>query len=195
VPLQSTFTNGFFSSPDYGRWDIKATAVGYGMSIVSSEGEARTTRTHYPLVRTSGLWFVEIVFTTIEERDLFNWWMAVYMWRIADPSEPKTLAPMTVSVPSQEFTKVGYPTSPLIGGAEFGEVVWTVRMGFSSASEPATEYFAGSRAVAPLMNERVGRHFYPWGTQDYTSVPDREIAFPEDEPWKTPAPSTPPNAI
>lgn len=193
MPLQSPYTNGFFSSPDYGRWDIKATALGYGMSIVSSEGEARTTRTFYPMVRTSGLWFVEAVFTTIEERDLFNYWMAVYMWRVADPNEPKTLAPMTVSVPSQNFTKVGYPTSPLVGGAQFAEVSWTVRMAFASASDPATGINSGSDPVAPMVNGRVGAHFYPWGTQDYSSTAEQEIAYPEDEPWAPPA--TPATAI
>lgn len=186
MPLQSPSRNASLDIPGYGRWDLRCTMLGHGMSILWTVGEAARTRTFYPFVRTSGKWYIEVVFTSIEDRDAFNFWLATYMWRIADPNEPKMLSPVTVSVPPADFTKVGYPTSSLPCGEAFGEVTWVEHLVFMSASDPMLGPDQGSGTLPPLINDYVGRHFYPSYDQDSDAAPPINIAFPEDEPWDTP---------
>jgi hypothetical protein len=95
------------------------------------------------------------------------------------------MRPMTVSVPSQGFTKVGYPTSSIEMGDEFGVAVYNANIGFASASDPATGGYSGS-VYRSAPTDDVARQFYPGGTQSSEYIPPDPIMdsrMPSESIW------------
>ncbi len=175
--------NCTLDAPGYGRRSIVTENLGYGMSIQGSEGGGRRFKAWYPFVRTSGAWYVDAVFPSVEERDALSFWLTGYIMRVTDPYKTP-LSPITVSLPAHQFLKVGYPASSLDFGDEFGTGVYKMVLSFVSASDPTTSSSYGSKYVPPL-NDAAARHFSPAGVQESdldNPVPTDFVPL-GDDPW------------
>lgn len=159
-------TNATLDAPGYGRKDVVVTTLGHGMSIVGSDGESRRFRAYYPFVRTSGAWYIEAVCAELRERDELHMWLLGHVSRCIDPYKAP-LNPMTISVPSRNFVKVGYPTATLDFGDAFGRASYHTIINFCSASDPTVSGVGASRYIPPLRDS-AARHFYPAGVQETT---------------------------
>lgn len=168
-------TNCTLSAPGFGRYELLITSVAYGTSIVSSDSEGRRMKTFYTQVATSGEWYVETVFRSHSEMGNFGLWLMAYYNRIIDPGATSVLLPMTVSVQSRDFYKVGYPVSTIDFGDEMGKILYPMRVNFVSASEPTVNSSFASRYVPPLRDSATGAAMYPGGLQEpgYTPPPYR----------------------
>lgn len=155
--------NCWLDAPGWGKIGVVATTLGYGMNIVSSEGEARTKRTFYPWVRTSGKWYIEIEHGNRNERDLVNAWLLFYIARITDPNLTP-LPPVSVTVPSRDFHKVGYPDGTIDFGDSYGTGRYSTIVSMTSASDPELGEFTGSRYVPPT-DDTQAEYFTPGGSQ------------------------------
>lgn len=166
-------TNCTLSAPGYGSYNLLVTALGYGKNIVASEAEGRRTKTFYTQVATSGQWFVEVLFLTHAEMGNFGLWLINYYNKIIDLASTSALLPMTVSVTSRNFHKVGYPVSTIDFGDEVGKVTYPLTLNFVSASDPEVDPAVASRFVAPLRESATGVAMYPGGLQEpgYTAAP------------------------
>lgn len=169
-------------APGYGRLDLSVVVLGHGMSIASSAGVARTKRTFYPFVRTSGAWYVQAAFATTEERQAANAWMLLYTSQMVDASRPTTIRPIAVTVASEGFFKLGYPTASI----EFGDLAnagaWFTRYQFTSATDPEVTSRNASR-FRPARDSAAA-NFYPGGLNSSAPLPAPEWAFVDpDGPW------------
>lgn len=165
-------TNCTLGAPNFGHYDLLVTGLGFGKSIVATEEEARRTKTFYTQVATSGEWFVEALFRSHREMSHFGLWLLGYYNRVIDPARAPLL-PMSVTVRSRNFQKVGYPVSTIDFGDEFGKVVYPMKINFASASEPAVTIARASKYVSPIRDSAVGRTMAPGGLQEpgYTPPP------------------------
>lgn len=174
--------NGYIHAPWFARRDLIIVALNHGMNIVLNEGESRFHRTVYPFVRTSGTWFVRVVFTSMAERNDFNSVLVNYIERVSDPEQPM-LPPMTLSVPSEQFTKVGFPVSAIEYDDEVPRVIWGSTVAFKSASNPELQESGASRYRPPL-SDAAARKFYP------TAYP--AVGNARQQPPDSTAPNVPP---
>ena len=170
----SRYVNCTIDAPGYGRRELMIEALGYGMSIATqADGTTRRKRVFYPFVRTSGLWYINALFSDYETKESFTSWMVGFLARATNP-HLATLKPMTVSVPSEGFTKVGYPTSSIPMGDRQGMASYRVNVGFASASDPETTGTNASKYRSPATDDEA-RKFYPGGIQDSSYVPPDPI--------------------
>ena len=161
---------------------LVVTELGHGFTFISSESESRSRKTFYPKVRTSGEWYVSAQFYSYRKLGLdregnqavnvvsgydaymeFANWMSQYFAAITSPyvTTPK---PLKLSVPSQGFTKSGFPKGSLSYGDEMGKFMYPARLSFSSASDPINLWGESSKFI-PATNSSVARHYYPGGFQ------------------------------
>lgn len=153
--------------PNYGLYKLTIETLGHGMNIVTNESISRHQRTLYPFVRTSGSWYIEAVFSDVVARNQFHYWLLHYVVRLMDQYQ-KPISPMSVKVPSEEFMKLGFPTSDIQFGDRHGTGIYRSLVMFTSASDPLVSvggswYDAADRDQAALK-------FYPGGHQS-TSLP------------------------
>lgn len=156
--------NGSLTAPGFGEYKIRVIRLGYGKSIVAKEAEARRFKAFYPQVATSGLWFVETVFTSHREMSDFGLWIVSYYNRLIDPYG-SPLLPMTVRVPSRDFLKVGYPTPEVDFGDQFARALYPMTINFVSGSEPEVTIAGASKYVPPVRDTAVGAAMAPSGVQ------------------------------
>lgn len=168
-------TNCTLSAPGYGSYELLVTALGYGKSIVATDEEARRTKTFYAQVAASGEWYVETTFLSHPEMSNFGLWLINYYNRIIDLGSTSALLPMTVTVRSRDFRKVGYPVSTVDFGDTMGQILYPMKVNFVSASGPSVNSSLASRYVAPLRDAATGAAMYPGGLQEpgYTPSPYR----------------------
>jgi hypothetical protein len=143
---QRTAPNCWLDAPGWGRVGLVVTSLGYGMNIVTKDGSSRTKRTIYPYVRTSGTWYVQAEFASRDERDTVNTWILYYISRISNP-RLTPLPPISVSVPSKDFHKVGYPVSTIEFGDAQGVGRFQTVIAMKSASDPDTSSSKASRFI------------------------------------------------
>jgi hypothetical protein len=163
-------TNCTLDAPGYGAYKLLITQVTYGKNIVANQTEARRFGAFYPQVATSGEWSVTAEFPTWAMCNNFMTWIAGYYNRVTDSSR-SPLLPMTVSVPSRQFRKMGYPALTAEFGDEFGKIVWTVPIPFVSASDPTITGNYASKFVPAVRDRVVSNSLAPSGTQ--SSAPFR----------------------
>lgn len=154
--------------PDIGQRSVYCVGLGHGFKVISSESETRRFRTYYPYKRTSGTWWVDIVFASHGEYQAFMVWFVMVCNMMSDPHKT-TVAPMTVSVPSRQFLKRGYPVTAATFGDRFGQVVYTARLGFSSANDPLSPVKASEFTGA--YYDAAAQFFYPGGVQSSSAPP------------------------
>lgn len=148
--------------PGMGSKSLPVVTLGYGVSVAHSVGEARSQRTFYPFIKTSGQWYIEAHFSSANERNDFHRWVFAYIRRITDPNSTP-LPPMVVSVPSRKFSKVGYPTSSVEFGDAVGTAVYRSIVQFTSASDPTGR--ADGSQFSAASSDYVASQFYPGGSQ------------------------------
>lgn len=179
-------TNCTISAPGFGTAYVYAEELGYGLNIISSESETAHKRVHYPFLRTSGLWYVDTIWPDRFWFVAFQQWLSNYFIKIADPrfSNPP---PMTLSVPSRNFVKNGFPEEPLTIAEDRRSVVYKARVSFMSAGDPM-DHFDASQYVPPSVG--IGNLFYPGGFQSNAPPRPEELYVPpEDRPqFSTPRP-------
>ena len=146
--------NATVSVPNWSSRSIMITGLGFGKTVASSESEARRMKAFYSKRATSGLWFVEAIFTTYEEYMDFQSWLLLYYNRISDP-RLAPLNPMTVKVPKRNFEKVGYPVAELNFGDYVDRVTYPITLNFVSASEPDVRALSASKYAPPLREVAV----------------------------------------
>lgn len=170
-------------APGYGAMDIAIITLGYGMAIAAYVGESRRSRTFYPYVKTPGLWYIEVAFSDVEQRNLMHRWLISYIMRITDQWQDP-LAPITVSVPSGNFIRTGYPTSSLQLGDTMGTSVYHSVVQFANAIDPL---LVGGSKYAPPTRDPAARAFYPSDDQSH-KLPDPiwpSTTRGVDDVWKT----------
>jgi hypothetical protein len=139
VNPSNTFWNCKLTAKAYlpANYYLKIDTLGYGMFVASNEKATRHQRVFYPFVRTSGLWYVNAVFTDYARWRQFQNWLFGYLILATDPHH-KTMQPITVEVASEDFKKVGYPTSTIDFGNTWDKSAYETNIGFASASDPET---------------------------------------------------------
>jgi hypothetical protein len=158
-------TNATLAAPEFGHYDLLVTDLGFGKSVVTQpEGESRRYKTFYPQVATSGEWYIQTVFTSHRAMSDFSFWLISYYNKIIDPNGVPLL-PMTVSVRSRDFRKVGYPVTAVDFGDRFGQVIYPMKINFVSASEPTVTAAKASKYAPPLRESAVGATMAPGGLQ------------------------------
>lgn len=185
--------NCTLEAPNYGTAAIRVETTGHGMQIVSDQSGARTQRTFYPFVRTSGEWYIEAVFSSVQERNSLHGWLLYYIIRATD-QYAQAIPPITVTVPASEFMKTGYATSSIEFGDSKGIGVYRSLITFTSASDPLLIQRTRSPYVPP-RRDRAALHFYPSGIQEKELPPPPALCVwssggsPYDEPGSaTPTP-------
>lgn len=141
--------------PNWGTRKIMITGLGYGKTVAASETEARRLKAFYSKRATSGLWFVEAIFTTYAEYMDFQEWFLRYYNRISDPNMTP-LNPVTVRVPSRKFEKVGYPVAQLDFGDYVNRVTYPITLNFVSASDPDVTAQSASKYAPPIRDVAAG---------------------------------------
>lgn len=139
--------NASLSAPGYGEFRLVVTTLGHGMKVIANQGESRNQRTLYPYARTSGAWYVETQHGNPEERDELSRWLLTYIKRVSSPWVDNAPRPITLTVPSRDFVKLGYPTSSIEFGDEATAFSWPMLVGFSSASDPTSSALSASRYI------------------------------------------------
>lgn len=162
--------NATLDAPGFGVRQERCTILGYGKTFYANEGEGRRFKSFYPVVATSGTWFINLIFTSFHEKEGFNAWLAMYYSRVVDPYE-SPLMPMTVTVPSRNFRKVGYPVASAEFGDQFGQVTYQMMLQFKSASDPTLTRFYASKFKPPISDE-AAKFFYPDGNLSNAEVGD-----------------------
>ena len=169
-----------------GKQEVSIIALGHGLSVAASVGESRRQRTFYPFKKTSGLWYVEAVFADVTERNNFHRWLLYYIQSATDQWRLNPMSPLTVTVPSCNFIKVGYPTSSISFGDTMGMAVYHSVVQFTSASDPLRSPFGS--VYAPPTRDETARKFYPVDEQSH-ALPDPLGPYypggPPDSVWNT----------
>jgi hypothetical protein len=161
-------TNCNLNVPGFGERDVVAITLGYGMIVNADIGESRRQRTFYPHINVPGPWYIELAFPEITERNDLHNWLIDYIMRITDQWDTsKTLGPMAVSIPSQQFMRAGYPTSTIALGDTFGTAVYKSTIQFASGVDPFLNGDGFSK-YAPPQRDDTDNQFYP--AQDFSHV-------------------------
>lgn len=159
-------TNATLNAGSFGTVNMYVTELGYSAVMISSETQTAKKRAFYPKIRTSGGWHVKIITPSHLWYVYFQLWMKNYIDAVSNASVI-TPSPMTLTVPSRNFTKTGFPESSVAFKNEQGIVAWELTLEFSSASN-VLDSSESSRYVAPAIgNQDV---FYPAGYQSSDEV-------------------------
>lgn len=160
--------NARISSEGIGSRRIRVTGLGIKIGIVStSEGEARSRRSYYPVVTTSSSFTMQVAFVTYEERERFNTWIRGYL---EDLSEGRARSGfMTVVIPFMDFMRTCVLETPLDYGEGLTDLGYVTEMGFIGASEPM-DINLGPKArgvsyFKKASDDTTSRYFYPAGRQ------------------------------
>jgi hypothetical protein len=166
----TTGLNCTFTVNSYGTFQVRVTAVSYGLTIKSSESEARNTRAFYPLSNTEETFTLEMVFRDTEERDAFNSWVRNYWDKVS--ANENIGGFVTVSIPVRNFVRQAIPSTMLEYGAHWDEVTVVAAMQFVGTINPIdgvgvgdTLPKVGSYYVGPTTDLQNGLFFYPSGIQ------------------------------
>ena len=174
-------SNCLMTAPGWGEFKLTIDALGYGLSVVATEATTRSSRVFYPFVRTSGLWYVNAIFPYYQQWRSFQNWLLGYLGRATDPHKT-VFKPITVQVETEDWTKVGYPTSMLTYGDDWDAAMYTTNVGFASASDPETMSGNASRFYRATEDD-AARAFYPAGFQAFDiprPVPNPYTNNPDD---------------
>ena len=161
-------SNCKMSSRQWGEREITIDTLGYGMSIVTNEEITRSQKVIYPFRRTSGTWYVNAIFPEYQMWRSFQNWIYGFIGRATDPHRT-IMQPLKVEVASEEFSKLGYPTSTIAYGNDWDAVVYQSMVTFASASDPETMSGNASR-FRRATNDATAATFYPAGFQS-TELP------------------------
>jgi hypothetical protein len=154
--------NGLIDAGQYGSWEVYVESITHGFQIVHSETETRRFRTFYPKRLLSDNWAVAIVFSNHKALQEFATWCVTFFGEASNPYGD-TPSPVTVSIPSRQFARQGYPVSAVPFGDQFGEVLYRVRLSFVSAASGFSESDS-SRFLGPAT-DATAYSFYPAGLQ------------------------------
>ena len=162
--------NCTLSAPSYGSHRAKVTTYGDGWTIVSEEASSRARRAFYPIRVIDSAWYIEVMFSSVQERDAFNIWLLGYIRQMVNPYRLSSRqSPMTVSIPSQRIVRTGIPTSPVDFSDSYERATHQSLVQFTLVNDPnlsgvgASKYVAsrgqqgsrlGGRITAPSMTTR-----------------------------------------
>lgn len=173
-------------APGYGSFEVPVVTLGYGLQINATTGESRRSRTFYPYQKVPGMWYIEVAFSDVTQRNDFHNWLISYIMQITDQWSDKSLAPISVIIASASFIRTGYPTSSIQLGDAMGTGVYKSVVQFQSAVDPLLSSASGSKYAPPLRDD-TARKFYPADDQSHT-LPDPiwpSTALGVDAVWKT----------
>lgn len=110
-------------------------SVSYGLN--STESHARQHRAFYPHRRAQGGFALKFECKGWAEANQFSLWLKEYAKVAINLSASDVPPPMTISVPSREFTRLGIPKSGIAFGDHLGSMVFTPMIAFVSVSDPS----------------------------------------------------------
>jgi hypothetical protein len=151
--------NCTLDAPGYGTRAERCTVLQYGKNLIAEDSETRRRKAFYAQIATSGTWYITLTFPDFAEKEDFNLWLSRYFARVIDVYE-SPLMPITVTVPSRNFKKVGYPIGEITFGDNVDELVWDVILAFKSATDPTISTSYASKFLPPLRDS-AAQFFYP----------------------------------
>ncbi len=131
--------NAILYVPDYGARKVVVTHLEYGVHIISDGAEARSNRTLYTRQKSGSSFLIHLDHSTQEDRQAMFDWMASYL-RLLSRGKAKV---MRVIIPSQNFSRLGVPESPIAFGDRPSDVKWVAVIDFSGFSDAVTKTQAG----------------------------------------------------
>lgn len=190
--------NGTFSYHDgtvTRAYRFRAGDLGHGVSMISAEDQARTTRAYYPHRPATQQFSVQVLLKSWDERTSLVGWMVKYAQWALDPNVTRKTFPfMTVDVPVRDFRQVGMPLTGFEWGAHTGMMAFTPVFTFEaglSPGQPGTALKVSSvvNRWAAFGSDPSIKYFYPFGTQLQGSQ------VPQDYGNVTPPSSEPPPVV
>lgn len=163
-----TSFNGTLEAPGYGTQQIRVLSIGHGVSIVSTEAQAKNKHAIYMTKRTSGSFGLTLQVKRDEVTDLADWLIG-YGRLLSDPADP--VGPMKVSVPSRNFSKVAIPAASEYGGAipygdRVGVLTFRMELSFIGARDPLEYTSELLSSFQKTINDPINTtFFYPAATQ------------------------------
>ena len=170
---------GLFGAPGYTNADYPngiaafyVQTIEHGITLSSSEGMARTTRSIYLRRRRLDNFSVTLRLTSYEEYLACSNFFRGYIDYITNP-ESVYMKPMSVMYAPRNFWRWGIPSSAQAYGKQVGEFVWTVQVTFEGAIHPMTP----ANTFTPAEHDkRQSKYFYPLGDLQGSTVDNIEVA-------------------
>lgn len=138
--------------------------ISYGLN--SEESHARQHRAFYPHRRSQGSFSLRFECKGWIEANQLATWLREYARVVLDLSATDVPPPMTVSVPSRDFLRLGIPRAGITFGDHLGSMVFTPTITFVSVSDPqdaSTGILRRSQASTALYRstDPAAASFYP----------------------------------
>lgn len=116
---------------------LRCSTVGYTYSQLAEESHARTHRAFYPHRRSQGMFVIIVDLKNYREfNDAMNWFRD-YATAALDLDSNPTSPPMSVQVPSRNFSRLGIPVQGMQFGDYVGSMVFSPTIQFISVSDPS----------------------------------------------------------
>lgn len=129
--------NCVISIPTFGKVRVKATHLIHGVNmfgIGGGEEQSRTRKFFFTTHKTSGGFYLGVVFTSHAQHERFMEWLERYARWIADPYSPG--APARVVIPSRNFDKTAILEAGIEYGDEAGQFVYRSELRFMGSRDP-----------------------------------------------------------
>jgi hypothetical protein len=169
---------GLFGAPGYTNADYPdgiaafyVQTIEHGITLSSTEGMARTTRSIYLRRRRLDNFSMTLRLTSYEEYLRCSNFFRGYIDYITNP-ESVYMKPMSVMYAPRNFWRWGIPSSAQAYGKKYGEFVWTVQVTFEGAIHPMTPDNTFTPAV---HDKRQSKYFYPLGDLQGSTVDNIEV--------------------
>lgn len=115
---------------------LRCNGLSTGYRLNSSESHARQHRAFYPKRRSQGGFALKFECNGQKEANALAQWLRDYARAALNLAASDVPPPMSVSVPSRDFLRLGIPTVGIQFGDHLGSMVFTPTIQFVSVSDP-----------------------------------------------------------
>lgn len=164
--FSSNATLSYSSGGQISQTRVRCNILSFNYTLNSTESHARQHKAFYPHRRSQGDFQLSFECNGWSEFNELSNWFKEYAKAVLDLSLNDVPPPMTVSVPSRNFLRLGIPTTGIEFGDHLASMVFRPAIVFKSVSDPAdTSTSILSRSQASTMklrgNDPTVASFYP----------------------------------
>lgn len=146
---------------------VRVETVVHALVQVFAESAGRNRRVMYPHRMSSGQFTLVLLLNGQPERQALSSYLARYDALLLDPGATAP-SPVSVSVPSRNFSRSGIPLTGIEWGARVGQVLFRPQVTFETAVEPLDADPDPPVSVVPsvaAVGDGAVQYFYPFSTQ------------------------------
>lgn len=146
---------------------VRVEGVTHALVQVYAESSGRNRRVMYPHRMSSGQFTLVLILSGQQERQALSSYLAGFAALLLSPGATAP-SPMSVDVPSRNFSRSGIPLTGVEWGDHLGQVVFKPQVTFETAVEPLDADPDPPVSVVPsvaAVSDGAVQYFYPFSTQ------------------------------